>query len=104
MLGEVRRRLGGVQTIALTATPTRPRAANPGQAFEREPAFVHGFDRPNLRLAMAAKENTGRQLRLFPRPHPATAASSIAPRATPRAPGRKTVAARLSRAALSTPA
>jgi ATP-dependent DNA helicase RecQ len=39
--------------------------------FEREPrTFVHGFDRPNLHLAMAVKENTGRQLRQFLDRHP----------------------------------
>jgi ATP-dependent DNA helicase RecQ len=67
MLGEVRRRLDSVQTIALTATAdVSTRSDIVAKLFEREPrVFVHGFDRPNLRLAFAAKENTGRQLRLF---------------------------------------
>ncbi|HEY8564339.1 MAG TPA: DNA helicase RecQ [Beijerinckiaceae bacterium] len=67
MLGEVRRRLGDVQTIALTATAdVATRGDIRARLFEREPRiFVHGFDRPNLRLAMAAKENTRRQLMGF---------------------------------------
>ncbi|WP_112662211.1 DNA helicase RecQ [Microvirga flavescens] len=67
LLGEVRQRLGNVQTIALTATAdvaTREDIAQ--RLFEREPrAFIHGFDRPNLRLAMQAKEQTRRQLFTF---------------------------------------
>lgn len=66
-LGEVRARLGAPQTIALTATAdaaTREDIA--AQLFpERPRVFVHGFDRPNIRLAMAAKENTKRQLTDF---------------------------------------
>lgn len=64
MLGEVRRRLGGVQTIALTATAdVATRGDIMDRLFESEPRlFIHGFDRPNLRLAMQAKENTKRQL------------------------------------------
>jgi ATP-dependent DNA helicase RecQ len=67
MLGEVRRRLGGVQTIALTATAdTATRSDIKDRLFEQEPCvFIHGFDRPNLRLAMQAKENAGRQLLAF---------------------------------------
>jgi len=72
MLGEVRRRLGGVQTIALTATAdVATRGDILAKLFEREPrVFVHGFDRPNLHLAMAAKDNAARQLRLFLDRHP----------------------------------
>ena len=72
MLGEARRRLGGVQTIALTATAdVSTRGDILQKLFEREPrTFVQGFDRPNLHLAMAAKENTGRQLRQFLDRHP----------------------------------
>jgi ATP-dependent DNA helicase RecQ len=64
LLGEVRRRLGGVQAIALTATAdTSTRGDILAKLFEGEPrTFIHGFDRPNLRLAMQAKENTRRQL------------------------------------------
>ncbi|MBM6594747.1 DNA helicase RecQ [Microvirga pudoricolor] len=64
LLGEVRQRLGGVQTIALTATAdVATRGDIAMRLFETEPrTFIHGFDRPNLRLAMQAKENTKRQL------------------------------------------
>ena len=70
-LGDVRRRLGGVQTIALTATADiATRGDILAKLFEAEPrVFVHGFDRPNLRLAMQAKENTRRQLTDFLRKH-----------------------------------
>jgi len=49
--------LGGVQTVAFTATADAATRADILQKlFGREPAvFVHGFDRPNLRLAMQAK-------------------------------------------------
>ncbi|MGO4706292.1 DNA helicase RecQ [Microvirga sp. 2MCAF38] len=67
LLGEVRQRLGNVQIIALTATAdvaTREDIAH--RLFERAPrTFIHGFDRPNLRLAMQAKEQTKRQLFTF---------------------------------------
>jgi ATP-dependent DNA helicase RecQ len=71
LLGDVRRRLGGVQTIALTATAdVSTRGDILHRLFEREPrVFLHGFDRPNLRLAMQAKENTTRQLLAFLEPH-----------------------------------
>ncbi|MBX3502145.1 MAG: DNA helicase RecQ [Alphaproteobacteria bacterium] len=70
-LGEARAALGEPQTVAFTATAdaaTRQEIAE--RLFKREPkVFVHGFDRPNLRLAMAAKESTGRQLLSFLRGH-----------------------------------
>jgi ATP-dependent DNA helicase RecQ len=67
LLGDVRRRLGGVQTIALTATAdVSTRSDILQRLFERAPrVFLHGFDRPNLRLAMHPKENTTRQLLAF---------------------------------------
>jgi ATP-dependent DNA helicase RecQ len=63
----VRRRLGGVQTIALTATAdVSTRGDILERLFEQQPRiFIHGFDRPNLRLAMQAKEATKRQLLSF---------------------------------------
>jgi ATP-dependent DNA helicase RecQ len=71
-LGDVRRRLGGVQTMALTATAdvaTREDIRN--RLFEDEPRiFVHGFDRPNLHLAMAPKDNTRKQILAFLDKHP----------------------------------
>ena len=70
-LGEARTALGEPQTVAFTATAdaaTRQEIVE--SLFKREPkVFVHGFDRPNLRLAMAAKENTGRQILSFVRGH-----------------------------------
>ena len=49
--------------------------------FVRTPAvFVHGFDRPNLRLAMRAKSDARRQLTGFIAGHRAKAASFIAAR------------------------
>ncbi|WP_230529937.1 DNA helicase RecQ [Microvirga roseola] len=67
MLGEVRHRLGNVQTIALTATAdVATRGDIMYRLFETEPRlFIHGFDRPNLRLAMQAKEHARRQLFAF---------------------------------------
>lgn len=71
LLGEVRRRLGGIQTLALTATAdvaTRDDIAL--RLFEKPPrTFIHGFDRPNLRLAMQAKEQARRQLLSFLESH-----------------------------------
>lgn len=66
-LGDVRRALGGVQTIALTATAdTATREDIAGRLFPDAPRiFVSGFDRPNIRLAMAAKDNTRRQILRF---------------------------------------
>ena len=70
-LGEARAALGEPQTVAFTATAdaaTRQEIAE--RLFKRTPTvFVHGFDRPNLRLAMAAKENARRQLLSFLKDH-----------------------------------
>jgi ATP-dependent DNA helicase RecQ len=56
-LGAARAELGGVQTIAFTATAdAATRADIVGKLFRGHPTvFVHGFDRPNLRLRMQAK-------------------------------------------------
>ncbi len=63
-LREVAEALGGVQTIAVTATadaPTRGEIA--ARLFPRRPrVFVRSFDRPNLFLAMRPKANATRQL------------------------------------------
>ncbi len=66
-LGEVAASLSGVQIMALTATAdAATRADILGRLFVRPPAvFVHGFDRPNLRLAMRAKSDARRQLTEF---------------------------------------
>jgi ATP-dependent DNA helicase RecQ len=56
-LGAVQAELGDVQTVAFTATAdAATRTDILERLFSRPPAvFVHGFDRPNLRLAMQAK-------------------------------------------------
>jgi ATP-dependent DNA helicase RecQ len=70
-LGEVQAELGGVQTVAFTATADAATRTDILQKlFSREPAvFVHGFDRPNLRLAMQAKAGGRKQIMDFTRAH-----------------------------------
>jgi ATP-dependent DNA helicase RecQ len=70
-LGEVQADLGGVQTVAFTATAdAATRTDILDKLFSREPAvFVHGFDRPNLRLAMQAKAGGRKQVIDFTREH-----------------------------------
>ena len=66
-IGELRRRLGGVQTAAFTATAdaeTREEIA--AKLFDGPPeTFLRGFDRPNLFLAFQPKEQPRRQLMGF---------------------------------------
>ena len=66
-LGTVQAALGGVQTVAFTATAdAATRTDILEKLFSREPAvFVHGFDRPNLRLAMQAKAGGRKQVADF---------------------------------------
>jgi ATP-dependent DNA helicase RecQ len=64
-VGALRKLLGGVQTVALTATAdaeTREEIA--ARLFgERAPrVFLRGFDRPNLGLAFQPKDNPRRQI------------------------------------------
>jgi ATP-dependent DNA helicase RecQ len=56
-LGSAQAELGGVQTVAFTATAdSATRADIVSKLFRRQPTiFVHGFDRPNLRLCVRAK-------------------------------------------------
>ena len=70
-LGKVQAALDGVQTVAFTATAdAATRADILMKLFSRPPAlFVHGFDRPNLRLAMRAKSTSGKQVGDFVRAH-----------------------------------
>jgi ATP-dependent DNA helicase RecQ len=71
-LGSVRTALGGaVQTVAFTATAdAATRSDILAKLFSREPdVFVHGFDRPNLRLAMAAKAGGRKQVLDFIQSH-----------------------------------
>ena len=60
-----------MQTVALTATAdARTRTDILGKLFRREPAvFVHGFDRPNLRLTMRAKAGGRQQIADFVKAH-----------------------------------
>jgi ATP-dependent DNA helicase RecQ len=70
-LGKVQVELGGVQTAAFTATAdAATRTDILARLFSREPTvFVHGFDRPNLRLAMAAKIGGRKQIADFVMTH-----------------------------------
>jgi ATP-dependent DNA helicase RecQ len=63
-LREVVEALGGVQTVAVTATADAPtRAEIVAKLFVRKPQiYVRSFDRPNLFLAMRPKSNATRQL------------------------------------------
>ena len=63
-LRDLAQALGGVQTIAVTATADEPtRADIVERLFIRKPRiFVRSFDRPNLFLAMRPKANATRQL------------------------------------------
>jgi len=71
MLGAAQEALGEVQTIAFTATAdAATRADILRKLFRRSPTvFVHGFDRPNLRLAIQAKTAGRRQITHFVRAH-----------------------------------
>ncbi|MGA2893092.1 MAG: DNA helicase RecQ [Xanthobacteraceae bacterium] len=71
-LGGVQTALGGaVQTVAFTATAdAATRSDILAKLFSREPAvFVHGFDRPNLRLAMQSKAGGRKQILDFIKNH-----------------------------------
>jgi ATP-dependent DNA helicase RecQ len=71
MLGDVQSALGGVQTVAFTATAdAATRADIVSKLFRRAPAvFVHGFDRPNLCLRVAARTFGRQQITDFVRAH-----------------------------------
>ncbi|MDD9802976.1 MAG: DNA helicase RecQ [Deltaproteobacteria bacterium] len=66
-LGEAREALGGVQTLALTATAdAATRADILAKLFAGPPqVFASGFDRPNLRLAMTPKDGAAKQVLAF---------------------------------------
>ncbi|MBL8674746.1 MAG: RecQ family ATP-dependent DNA helicase, partial [Rhodospirillales bacterium] len=70
-IGELRIALGGVPVLALTATADAPtRADIEAKLFAAPPrVFVRSFDRPNLRLAMRAKDNAPRQVLRFVADH-----------------------------------
>jgi ATP-dependent DNA helicase RecQ len=66
-IARARTGLGDVQTIAFTATAdAATRADVAGRLFPREPrVFLHSFDRPNIRLAFAPKDQPRRQIADF---------------------------------------
>ena len=87
--------------------PTRRRApTSSARLFPAPPElFVHGFDRPNLRLAMSPRRGgRGQLLQLRRRASAATAASSIAARARRPRSSRSSCAAKASRRCPITPA
>src|SRR5437588_1274248 len=63
-LGALRQALGGVQTVALTATADTATRADIERKLFHRPArnFVRGFDRPNLKLVMEPKASSRRQI------------------------------------------
>ncbi len=66
-IGALRQQLGGVQTIALTATADEDtRAEIIAKLFDAPPnVFIGGFDRPNLRLAFEPKNRPREQVLAF---------------------------------------
>ncbi|MGH6621350.1 MAG: DNA helicase RecQ [Alphaproteobacteria bacterium] len=71
-LGALRAELGGAPVLALTATAdAATRADILAKLFPQKPrVFVHGFDRPNLRLAMRPKLSARKQVMDFVDAHP----------------------------------
>ena len=70
-LSALQNELGGVQTVAFTATAdAATRADIRSRLFKQDPeVFVHGFDRPNLHLAMTERSDARRQVRTFVSKH-----------------------------------
>jgi ATP-dependent DNA helicase RecQ len=66
-LSALRDQLGALQTIAFTATADAATRADIVSRLFREPprVFVHGFDRPNIRLAMSPRTGGRGQLAQF---------------------------------------
>lgn len=64
LIGEIRAELGGVQTLAFTATADELTRADIAERLFAEPPeiFLRGFDRPNIHLAMRPRDNARRQL------------------------------------------
>ena len=69
-IGALRHALADVQMIALTATADAATQADiAGRLFDQPPkAVIHGFDRPNLFLAMQSKANARKQVQDFMAP------------------------------------
>jgi ATP-dependent DNA helicase RecQ len=70
-LSALRDQLGALQTIAFTATADTATRADIQSRLFREPprVFVHGFDRPNIRLAMSPRTGGRGQLAQFVSEH-----------------------------------
>ncbi len=70
-LGSLRKELGGVQIVAFTATADAATRSDIVERLFPEPpdVFVHGFDRPNLRLAMSPRVGS-KQILQFVAAHP----------------------------------
>ena len=70
LLGELRKELSMVQTIALTATADETtRKDIIDKIFPTKPkVFMEGFDRPNIYLSMLAKDNAKKQILSFIEP------------------------------------
>ncbi len=66
-IGELRKKLGNVQTAAFTATADQEtRAEIETKLFELPPqTFLEGFDRPNISLAFQSKDQPRRQINEF---------------------------------------
>jgi len=69
-LGEIRKELSMVQTIALTATADEiTRKDIVDKIFPKKPSiFIAGFDRPNIYLSMLPKDNAKKQILSFIEP------------------------------------
>lgn len=70
-LGTIRQSLPELRIVALTATADKAtRADIQEKLFPATPrVFVHGFDRPNLSLAMRAKSSARKQIAAFVKAH-----------------------------------
>ncbi len=70
-IGMVRQALGDVQMLAFTATADQQtRKDIEKKLFPAPPkTFLHGFDRPNIRLAMTPRDNPRKQLLTFLKNH-----------------------------------
>ncbi|MFT4095597.1 MAG: DNA helicase RecQ [Rhodoblastus sp.] len=66
-IGAAIEELGGLQAIGLTATADRATRADIAQRLFAQPpqVFLHSFDRPNIELKFAAKDQPKRQLSRF---------------------------------------
>lgn len=71
LLAKTREALGGVPVTALTATADRQTREDIAQQLFPQPPHlvVHSFDRPNLKLAFAPKDQPRRQIDAFLRSH-----------------------------------